>query len=143
MSNRRITESVVEEAALSWLEELGYAVLSGPDIATGELFSERGGYGDVILEGRLRSALTGINPGIPDEAIEDAYRKLSRTIYGSPLLYANNYSFHRMLVDGVDVEYRTSDGLIAGDKVWLVDFNNPDNNDWLIVNQFTCYRGAE
>ena len=141
MSNRRITESVVEEAALSWFEELGYAVLSGPDIALGELFSERGSYGNVILEGRLRTALTGINPGVPAEAIEDAYRKLTRTIHESPLLYANNYSFHRMLVDGVDVEYRTSDGLIAGDKVWLVDFNNADNNDWLIVNQFTVIEG--
>ena len=141
MNNRRITESVVEEAALSWFEELGYAVLSGPDIAPGELFSERGSYGDVILEGRLRSALTGINPGIPAEAIEDAYRKLTRTIHESPLLYANNYSFHRKLVDGVDVEYRTSDGRITGDKVWLVDFHNADNNDWLIVNQFTVIEG--
>ena len=141
MNNRRITESVVEEAALTWLEELGYAVLSGPDIAPGELFSERGSYGDVILEGRLRSALTGINRGIPAGAIEDAYRKLNRTIHESPLLYANNHSFHRMLVDGVDVEYRTSDGRIAGDKVWLIDFNNADNNDWLIVNQFTVIEG--
>ncbi|MBI5756009.1 MAG: hypothetical protein HZA12_03710 [Nitrospirae bacterium] len=82
----------MEEAALSWFDELGYAVLSGPDIAPGELFSERASYGDVILEGRLRSALTGLNPGIPAEAIEDAYRKLTRTIHESPLLHANNYS---------------------------------------------------
>lgn len=126
---------------MSWFEKLGYAVLSGPDIAPGEMFSERVSYGDVILEGRLRSALTGINPGIPAEAIEDAHRRLKRTIHESPLLYANNHSFHRMLVDGVDVEYRTSDGRIAGDKVWLVDFHNADNNDWLIVNQFTVIEG--
>ncbi len=135
MSN--ITESIIEQAALDWFKALGYSILDGPNIAPGELFSERASYSDVILEGRVRSALTNINPTIPADAIEDAYRKLARTIHESPLLYVNNHSFHKMLTDGVDIEYKDAEGRIVGDKVWLIDFNNPDNNDWLAVNQFT------
>ena len=116
-------------------------MLNGPDIAPGELFAERTSYSDVILEKRVRAALSNINPAIPQEAIEDAYRKLTRTIHESPLPAANNHRFHRMLTDGVDVEYKEGTGRIVGDKVWLVDFNSPDNNDWLAVNQFTVTEG--
>lgn len=139
MSN--ITESIIEQATLDWFKELGYSILNGPNIAPGELFFERASYSDVILEGRARSVLANINPSIPQEAIEDAYRKLTRAIHESPLLYANNHSFHKMLTDGVDVEYQDSTGRIVGDKVWLIDFNNPENNDWLAVNQFTVVEG--
>lgn len=79
MNNHRITESTVEEAALSWFEDLGYAVLSGPNISPGELFSERSSYSDVLLVGRLRSALARINPNIPEEALGDAIRKITIT----------------------------------------------------------------
>jgi type I restriction enzyme R subunit len=85
MSN--ITESIIEQATLDWFRELGYPVFNGPEIGPGELFAERVNYSDVILEGRVRSALTNINPTIPADAIEDAYRKLARTIHESPLLY--------------------------------------------------------
>jgi len=95
----------------------------------------------VILEGRVRAALSNVNPTIPAEAIEDAYRKLARTIHESPLLYANNHSFHKMLTEGVDVEYKNAEGRIIGDKVWLVDFNDLGNNEWLAVNQFTVVEG--
>ena len=139
--NPNITESILEQATLDWFKELGYSILNGPNIAPGELFSERASYSDVILKGRLRSALAGINPSIPSEAIDNAYRKLTRAIHESPLLYENNYRFHKMLTDGVDVEYQDSTGRIVGDKVWLVDFNNPENNDWLAVNQFTVVEG--
>lgn len=139
MSN--ITESEIEQATLDWFKGLGYSILNGPDIAPGELFAERANYGDVILEGRVRSALTNINPKVPPEAIEDAYRKLTRTIHESPLLAANNHRFHKMLTDGVDIEYKNSEGRIVGDKVWLIDFDNPDNNDWLAVNQLTVVEG--
>ncbi len=139
MSN--ITESIIEQAALDWFKELGYSILNGPNIAPGELFSERASYSDVILEGRARSALANINPSIPQEALDDAYRKLTRAIHESPLLAANNHSFHRMLTEGVDVEYKNTEGRIVGDKVWLVDFDNPDSNDWLAVNQFTVVEG--
>jgi type I restriction enzyme R subunit len=129
-----ITESVVEEATLSWLDELGYALLFGPDIAPGELFAERESYGEVILVNRLRSALTKINPDIPEEAREEAIRKVMRAEH--PSLIENNRRFHRYLVDGVPVEYR-GDGRIINDQAWLIDFSAPDNNDWLAVNQFT------
>lgn len=135
MSN--ITESIIEQAALDWFKELGYSILNGPNIAPGELFSERASYSDVILKGRARSVLAKINPSIPQEAVEDAYRKLTKAIHDSPLLAANNHRFHKMVTEGVDVEYKDATGRIVGDKVWLVDFNNPDNNDWLAVNQFT------
>lgn len=120
---------------------MGYSILNGPDIAPGELFAERASYSDVLLEKRIKSALASINPSIPQDAIEDAYRKLSRTIHESPLLAVNNHSFHKMLTDGIDVEYKNSEGRIVGDKVWLIDFKNLDNNDWLAVNQFTVIEG--
>ncbi len=72
------TESVVEEAALAWFTELGYAILHGPEIAPGELFAERQNYGQVVLEDRLRQALVRLNPDLPPEALEDAFRKLIR-----------------------------------------------------------------
>lgn len=141
MKGSNITESIIEQATLDWFKELGYSVLNGPDIAPGELLAERSSYSDAILDGRLRSALTKINPNIPQEAIEDAYRKLRRAIHESPLLHENNHRFHRMLTEGVDVEYKDDTGRIVGDKVWLLDFDNPDNNDWLAVNQFTVVEG--
>ena len=136
-----VTESIIEQAALDWFKELGYSILNGPDIAPSELFAERSGYSDVILDRRVRSALTNINPFIPQEAIEDAYRKLTRAIHESPLFAANNHRFHKMVTEGVDVEYKDGTGRIIGDKVWLIDFDNPDNNDWLVVNQFTVVEG--
>lgn len=136
-----ITESTIEQATLDWFKELDYSILYGPDIAPGELFSERANYGDVILSERLRNALTTINPEIPPEAIEDAHRKLTRVIHEAPNLYVNNHYFHRILTEGLDIEYRNSEGRIVGDKVWLIDFENIDNNDWLVVNQFTVIEG--
>lgn len=136
-----ITESIIEQATLDWFKKLKYSVLNGPDIAPGELFSERTSYSDVILSERLHNALITINPEIPQEAIEDAYRKLTRIIHESPHLYENNHRFHKILTEGLDVEYRNSEGRIVGDKVWLIDFNDIENNDWLVVNQFTVIEG--
>jgi type I restriction enzyme R subunit len=135
------TESIVEDAALAWLEALGYAVLHGPDIAYGMPGAERDdpNYRDVVLEGRLRQALVRLNPDLPAEALEDAYRKLTRT--EAPSLVERNRALHRMLVDGVTVEYRRKDGSIAGEQARIIDFDTPDNNDWLAVNQFTVAEG--
>ena len=135
------TESIVEEAALAWLEGLGYAVLHGPEIAAGEPAAERRdpNYRDVILEKRLRAALARLNPGLPAEAIEDAYRKLTRA--DAPSLVERSRAVHRMLVDGITVEYRRADGSIAGAQARVLDFDAPANNDWLAVNQFTVAEG--
>src|SRR5260221_1900919 len=134
-------ESVVEEAALAWLHGLGYAVLHGPDIAAGEPGAERSdpNYRDVVLEGRLRQALKRLNPDLPAEALEDAYRKLTRL--DAPTLVERNRAVHRMLVDGVTVEYRRKDGSIAGAQARVIDFDAPANNDWVAVNQFTVSEG--
>ncbi|MBL8767466.1 MAG: type I restriction endonuclease subunit R, partial [Planctomycetes bacterium] len=139
--NKNFTESVVEDAALAWLEGLHYAVLHGPDIAAGEPDAERSdpNYRDVVLERRLREALKKLNPDLPPDAIDDAYRKLTRV--DAPSLIERNRALHRMLIDGVTVEYRRDDGSIAGAQVWVIDFEVPDNNDWLAVNQFTVAEG--
>src|SRR3989304_766873 len=133
-----MTESTVEEATLSWLRDLGYSILHGPEIAPGELFAERQSYQEVILPRRLREALARLNPAVPADAVEDAFRRASRV--DSPSLVQGNRIFHRMLVDGVDVEYR-SDGRIVPDKGGVGGFEGPDNNDWLAVNQFTVIEG--
>jgi len=140
MSNE-FTESTVEEAALAWLGALGYTVVHGPEIAVGMPGAERSdpNYRDVVLERRLQQALVRLNPDLPSEALEDAYRKLTRV--GEPLLVERNRAMHRMLIDGVTVEYRREDGSIAGAQARVIDFNEPDNNDWLAINQFTVTEG--
>jgi type I restriction enzyme R subunit len=137
---RRFAEGDVELALLDWLAELGYAVINGARIAPGEEEAEREEFGEVVLSRRLREALARLNPALPQEALEDAFRKVTRP--QSPSLVANNRAFHRMLVDGVPVEY-PHEGRIVGDKVWLVDFAHPDNNDWLAVNQFTIIENVK
>ena len=135
------SESIVEDAALAWLEALGYAVLHGPDIAAGMPGAERSDpdYRDVVLERRVRDALVTLNPALPAEALKDAFRKLTRVDAPSPV--ERNRALHRMLVDGVTVEYRRKDGSIAGAQARVIDFDKPDNNDWLAVNQFTVAEG--
>ncbi len=132
---RIMTESEVEEVALDILSELGYKIINGLDIAPDGISPERQSYSEVVLIERLKNAVDKFNPDIPEEAREEAVKRLLRS--ESPKLIANNQHFHKMLVDGVDVEYRRKDGSIAGDKVWLFDFENPENNEFLAVNQFT------
>ena len=129
------TESTVEDAALDWLESLGWSIAHGPDIAPDTPGAERSDYGAVVLERRLRDTLARLNPNLPTEALDDAFRKLTRP--EGPTLEARNRAFHRMLVDGVTVEYRTDNGAVRGAQVRVIDFDTPINNDWLAVNQFT------
>ncbi|TAK36963.1 MAG: type I restriction endonuclease subunit R [Chloroflexota bacterium] len=137
----KFTEIVIEEAALAWLEGLGYAVLHGPAIAVDEPGAERNdpSFRDVILEERLRKALARLNPELPSDALEDAFRRITRA--DAPSLIERNRVVHRMLVDGVTVEYRRTDGSIAGAQAHVLDFGSPENNDWLAVNQFTVVEG--
>ncbi len=132
---RGVTESVVEQAALEWLEALGWCVKHGPEIAPGEQAAERSDYAQVVIEQRVRDALARLNPALPAEALDDAFRKLTRP--EGPTLAARNRAFHRLLVDGVTVEYRRPDGSIAGAQAQVLDFDAPENDDWLAVNQFT------
>jgi type I restriction enzyme, R subunit len=135
VNRRGFTESVVEEAALAWLESLGWRVTQGLEIAPGELGAERADYAQVVLEARLREALARLNPVLPPEAVEDAFRRLTRPEGAE--LSGRNRSVHRLLVQGVTVEYRTPDGTIRGAQARVLDFDNVQNNDWLAVNQFT------
>ena len=130
-----LTEAEVEQAALEWLSSLGWQVAHGPDIAPDTRNAERTDYGQVVLERRLRDAVATLNPALPASALDDAFRKLTRP-QGSTL-EARNRASHRMLVNGVEVEYRDADGQVRGDQVRVIDFDNPTNNDWLAVNQFT------
>ncbi len=129
------TESEVEDAALGWLEGLGWKLVHGPNIAPHGLESERADYGQVILENRLRDALDRINPTLPSAALGDAFRKLTRR--EGATLEARNRTFHRVLVEGATVEYRTAADALRGAQVAVLDYEDPSNNDWLAVNQFT------
>src|SRR5689334_5615140 len=129
------TESVVEEAALAWLEAVGWTTRNGAEIAPGGATAERTDYAETVLEQRLRGALTRLNPSLPAEATEDAFRKLTRP-EGADLT-ARNRAMHRLLRDGVTVEYRTKSGEVRGTQVRVIDFDSPAHNDWLAVNQFT------
>ncbi len=130
-----IAESHVEEAALAWLRELGYSVTGGPEIGPDSHKPERANYGDVILVERLKRAIARLNPGLPPEAQADAFRRVIQS--ESPSLVAENRRLHRALVEGVDVEYFGDDGVIRGEQARLIDFDDPEANDWLAVNQFT------
>jgi type I restriction enzyme R subunit len=129
------SESTVESAALAWLSELGWQVKHSSEIAPDGLFAERQDYSQVVLNQRLRDALARLNPDLPPEALQDAFRKLVNP--PGATLEQRNRALHRMLVDGVTVEYRRPDGAIAGAQVRILDFDDPDNNDWLAVNQYT------
>ncbi len=146
MSVGAIDEAALEASALQWFMQAGYAVRFGPDIAPGEPGAARERHDEAFLPDRLRDALAALNPDIPEEALHDAYRKI--TLAPSPSLIETNHQFHQMLVDGVDVRYRNADGRDVFEKVRVLDFDDPDANDWLVVNQFSvvednCHRRAD
>lgn len=130
----RITENHIEEFAIELLEKQGYQYIYAPDIAPDGETPERENYEQVILIERLRRAVRRINPSIPADQQEEAIREIQRI--ASPELIANNETFHRFLTEGVPVSYH-QDGGERGDLVWLVDFDNPLNNDFVVSNQFT------
>ncbi len=133
MSNR-LYESEIEQIALDILhDENGYVVAFGPDLSEGDRKERE--YSEVVLQGRLRQAIDRLNPAIPAEAREEAAKKALRSV--SVNLLENNEAFHRMLTDGIDVKFSIGDGKARTDKVWLVDFADPDNNEFLAVNQYT------
>jgi type I restriction enzyme R subunit len=134
-----ISEDTVERACLELFAELGYATANGPTTGPGEPGAERGSFTEVVLLERLRSAIARLNTELPESAREDAVRKVLTVATQS--LERTNRTFHKMLRDGVPVEYNRPDGSIAGDLARLVDFSDPDKNDWLAINQFTVVEG--
>lgn len=132
--NNKITESEIETFAIKLLEKLGYQYSYAPDIAPDSDTPERQSFEDVLLLERLQTAVGRINPEIPAEVRQEALKQVKRL--NSPELLANNEKFHRMLTEGIKVSYQQA-GNDRGDFVWLIDFNKPENNDFMVANQFT------
>ncbi len=131
-----MNENVLEYITLEWFESMGYQTASAPEFAPGTPHSERDDYRQVVLTGRLRDALWRINPEAPAAAIEEAARKV--ILPETPDLIANNRAFHRLLTEGVDVEVPAESGYGTRHiKIWLLDLDEIDNNDWLAANQYT------
>jgi type I restriction enzyme R subunit len=128
-----ISEDHIEQIVIQEFIDLGYAYVNGADISPEGISQERD-FDEVVLKQRLREAIKKINPNVPIEAQEDAIKKLLRS--DSPSLFQNNYNVHKYLTEGVDVEYRKGDRIV-GDKVWLIDYEESNNNEFLVVNQFT------
>jgi type I restriction enzyme R subunit len=129
------TESTIEQAAIDWLKDLGYSYAFGPEIAFDGETPERGDYQEALLLRRLQDSIARINNDLPAQAQEEALRKITRL--DKPSLLLNNHAFHHMLVNGIEVEYKAKDGRMVSGRAYVVDFENPDNNDWLVVNQYT------
>ena len=134
-----ISENEIEAIALSYLQNLGYSYILGTTLSPDGEHPERQ-YTDVVLANRLRDAIDKLNPTITQDAKEDALKKVLRT--ESPNALINNETFHKYLTEGVDVEVRTADG-IRGEKVYIVDFANAENNEFLAINQFTIIEGSQ
>ena len=130
----KITENTIEEFAIELLERLGYQYIYAPDIAHDGEKPERASYEVVLLTERLQNAIRRINPKVPADSQEEAFKEIQRI--NSPELLTNNESFHRMLTEGINVSYQ-KDGHDRGDLVWMIDFKNPENNDFIVANQFT------
>ena len=129
-----MTEDQLEQETLGWLQDVGYTHLYGPDIAFDGSSPERANYRQVVLPFRLREAINRLNPDIPTAAREDALKQVIDL--GMPVLLSANQHFHRMLVTGVPVQYQLA-GETRGDFVRLIDWAQPDRNEWLTVNQFS------
>ena len=136
----KFTEDHVEQACLDQLEALGYSILHGPNISPDGDVPERAAYDANIMIERFQSAFHNINPHLNADACDYALRKLQQTEL--PILIEENRRIHQLIVDGVDVDITREDGSIGTDKAKLIDFENPANNDWLAVNQFTVIEGG-
>jgi type I restriction enzyme, R subunit len=145
--NKRLNEDAIETLAIERLKTLGYEYIHGAEIAPDKVNGEaregalgysttpeRESFADVLLIERLHQAVKRINPSIAQPALDEAIKTIQRI--GSPELLANNEAFHRLLTEGVNVSYQ-KEGSQRGDLVWLIDFANPDNNEFLVVNQYT------
>jgi type I restriction enzyme R subunit len=129
-----MTEDQLEQEALAWLGDTGYSLVYGPDIAVDGDAPERSNYMQVVLVERLRGAISRLNPSVPYAAREEALQHVLNL--ATPVLLSANRLFHRMLVNGVPVEYQR-DGATRGDFVQLIDFADVAANEWLAVNQFS------
>ena len=136
----RINEALVEGVLLEQLQSLGYTRVTDAEIGPDGSTPERASYADVILQGRLEAAIARLNPHTPAEARGDALKKVLAS--ERPNLVEENRRLHKALVEGVEVEYYADDGTLRGDRVRLINFDDPAANDWLISDQFTVIEGG-
>ena len=134
-----LSEAQLEAALLDQLTDLGYTCSSDDIIGPDGKLPERDAYDETGLKERLSTAVARLNPSFPPEAHTDAIRRLTQ--YELPSLLEENRRIHRLLIDGVDVEYYAEDGTLTAGKVQFIDFEQPGNNDWLAVQQFTVVSG--
>ncbi len=130
----RINENTIESFAIELLVNLGYEYIYAPDIAHDSDHPQRDSYEQVLLRGRLHDAVKRINQHLAPDVLAEAVKVIERI--ASPDLLTNNESFHRLLTEGIPVSKRV-DGDDRGDRVWLIDFKDPYNNDFVVANQFT------
>lgn len=135
----KYNESELEIAALEWLEEMDYEIVEGPDIAPDGDYAERESFHDVVLVNRLRDSLQKINPTVERKVIEEAIQKIIAN--ASPNLVLNNKQFHKLVTDGIEIQTQGTDGYNPTVSVYVFDFENPKNNDFMAVNQFTIIEG--
>lgn len=133
-------DAYAEQPTLQWLEELGWEVQHGPDLGPEGSSPERDSWRDVVLIDRLRSAVAGLNPELPDDAVEHVAQQVLTTT--SPNVIEDHADFHRLLVDRVPVTYQDADGVERADRAKLVDFERPEANDFIALNQFTVIVGS-
>ncbi len=129
-----ITENIIEASAIEILQSQGWEYANGTELSPGGLFCERENYHQIVLTHRLKVALTKINPHIPADAREAAIQKVLRI--HSPELLHNNEEFHSQLIEKIKIPYQQS-GYERSYEVALIDFENPSNNQFLAVNQYT------
>ncbi|AKB36162.1 Type I restriction-modification system, restriction subunit R [Methanosarcina siciliae C2J] len=129
-----VNENELEKLALTWFQDIGWSYVHGPDIAPDGTMSEREDYRQVLLPSQAMEALHRLNPQVPSPVLEEVLHLLSKPEHSS--LIQNNRAFHELLLDGVPVVYEKN-GEKRGDRVRLIDFEWPDHNRFLIVNQFT------
>jgi type I restriction enzyme R subunit len=134
-------DAYAEQPTLEWLAELGWETEHGPDLGPDGATPERETWRDVVLIGRLRSAVAGLNPELPEDAVQYVVQQVLTTT--SPTVINDHADFHRLLVDRVPVTYEDADGVERTARAKLVDFEHPERNDFLALNQFTVIVGSK
>lgn len=134
-----LSEAAVEQALMEQLGGLGYSIEREEDIGPDGHRPERESHDEVVLKRRFEDAVSRLNPGLPLDARQDAIRKVTQSEL--PSLLEENRRLHKLMTEGVDVEYYADDGTLTAGKVALIDFEHPEQNDWLAVSQFVVING--
>ncbi|MDD4496507.1 MAG: HsdR family type I site-specific deoxyribonuclease, partial [Eubacteriales bacterium] len=139
MSN--FNENHLEQAVMEWFQDLGYQTLYGPDISPGGSFAERESFGDVVLYGRLHSALKRINRQYSERVIDELVKKITRQ--QSLSISQNNAAFQKIITDGIDVEVRQKGGGVKTEKAYIFDLSDIENNEFIAINQYTIIENGK